>query len=943
MAENSQIGVWGGRSVAVISLSDLLKGVNAKEYTFDNWITTAIFAYSDASIMYALTAHNVVLHVQSSSGKINKKYTCDEKSILYSGSLKPLANGKDVMVASGTVLGGVVIWDMTSGTIKHNFTSHEGSIFGLAFSSDSQKLISCSDDRSIRLWDLSTGAHLATGWGHLARIWDLHFYENDQIISVSEDCTARIWKISGDALETSEVFDGHIGRNVWCGAINAESHILATGGGDGRIRLWDLERKDQLEKSREYLSLEDTQKDIPTPLAKSEVFKNYTQLDGNMVVATSEGRVIVLDKTMMYREVKLSDQKVDTYLIVKGWDEIRVAAIASRDGQVYLLHTSVEDKVQIIHNDLQAKLTDILVWSFKSKYYVLAQSQNPKDPFIVTRLGLQEGILTQEEQFKLEPPSAFLSTSAALLNESTLFLGSRHGGIVVYDLVSSTSPVNCWRHVASSSDSVTSLIFKSNALHFTTRGGQFAVALIDRNDQEFMLSIVSSNKLQRGSIEGSIFANGQKLLYGFRNDLFFIWNETKQYEIANEKCGGPHRAWQLTLNESSESHYRLIYTKASKVILLSSDCLANKFNSTLLQDGTHGREIRDIAFSPINYPFGRVVATASEDTCINLACIGIDSTLQTHCTLRKHISGLQKLRWSQDGTYLYSSAAREEFVVWKISLTADNNVFATPVASLPTSSDNPDLRIMNFSVTPVSKTFSLIVTVYSDSAIRIWVLDHDKLCFTQIGNGYYRTCCILNADLVVLGLAAHLLISSTDGHLVSWDISKLLERAGISISNSQLKSDAPSDIEPTTLPKPSFSLQLHQSSVKDSILYGPYDGTYYHISGGDDNAIALAKIDLTQITGEKIFSIPSAHSSTITGISKIETGDDSYSFVTVGVDQNVKLWSVLKTNDQWTSIKLLDERYTTVADTGALDVASFEENKAGIMIGGSGLSFWTVK
>lgn len=940
--EDLQIGVWGGRSITVISLPDLLESVSPQEYRFDNWITTAVFAHSNADILYALTAHNVVLQVQSSSGKINKKYTCDEKSILYSGSLKPLPNGKDVIVASGTVLGGVIVWDMVYGTIKHNFTNHEGSIFGLVFSSDCQKLVSCSDDRSIRLWDISTGAHLATGWGHLARIWDLHFYANDQIISVSEDCTARIWKISGDVLETSEVLDGHLGRNGWCGAINAESHILATGGGDGRIRLWDLERKDQLEKSKEYLSLEDTQRNIPTPLAKSEVIKNYTQLNGNIVMATSEGRIIVLDQNMRFREVKVSDQKVDTYLIVKGWEEISVAVIASRDGQVYLLHISAGDKVQIIHNGLQAKLTDILVWSFKSKYYVLAQSQNPKDPFIVTRLGRKEGILTLEEQHKLEPPSAFLSTSAALLDEKTLFLGSRHGGIVVYDLVSSTSPVNCWRHVASSTDSVTSLIFKFNALHFTTRGGQFAVALIDRNSQDLTLTLVSSNKLQRGSIEGSIFANGQKLLYGFRNDLFFIWNETKQYEIANEKCGGPHRAWQLTLSESNESHYRLIYTKASKVILLSSDCLVNKFNSTLLQDGTHGREIRDIAFSPIKYSFGRVVATASEDTCINLACIGIDSTLQTHCALRKHISGLQKLRWSQDGTYLYSSAAREEFVVWKISLTADKNVFATPLVSLPTSSDNPDLRIMNFSVTSISKTFSLIVTVYSDSAIRIWVLDHEKLCFTQIGNGYYRSCCLLNADLVVLNSAAYLLISSTDGHLVSWDISQILANAGISIINSQLKSDTPSADEPSSLPKPSISLQIHQSSVKDSILYGPYDGSYYHVSGGDDNAIALAQLDLTQSTGEKIFSIPSAHSSTITGISKIESGTDSCTFLTVGVDQNVKLWSVLKNNDQWSSIKLLDERYTTVADTGALDVASFEESKAGIMIGGSGLSFWTV-
>lgn len=938
--ENERVAFWGGRSIGICLLSDLIQGnVIGTERVLDNWITTTSFAYEDSTALYCLTAHNVVLKVEAETGKVQKKYACDEKSILYSGALKPLSDGNSVLVASGTVLGGVVVWDLRSGAIKHNFTSHEGSIFGLAFSNDASKLVSCSDDRSIRLWNLDTGEHLATGWGHLARIWDLHFYGNDRIVSVSEDCTARVWNVTGDVLETSEVLEGHLGRNVWCGAIDYENDVLATGGGDGRVRLWDLERKTCIDKHREVISLKDSERDCGPPLNNSEIFKNYTQLNGSMLVATSEGRVMVLGSNNKFRELVLPGAKVDTYLIIKGWEDIGVAAIASRDGQVYLAHASSNDTVVVLQNDLQAKLTDILVWSFESKYYVLAQSQNPKDPFIVSKLSLVDNVLSLEAQYKLEPPSTFLSTSAAMYNEATLFFGSRHGGLSVYSLDESPEPINCWRHVTFSSDSITSLIFRKGVLHFTDRGGQFAVAAISKTEEgQFALSIVSSNKLQRGSIEGSIFANGQKLLYGFRNDLFFIWNETKQSEVANEKCGGPHRAWQLTLSESDESHYRLIYTKASKVVLVSSDCLKNKFNTRLIQDGTHGREIRDIAFSPNLYPFGRIVATVSEDTCINLATIDYESSLKNHCTLRKHISGLQKLRWSHDGTYLYSSAAREEFVVWKVSLTPSKDVYAAPVATLPTSSANPDLRIMNFSVSQINNHLSLVVTIYSDSAIRIWVLDNTGYSFTQIGNGYYRTCCLLNVNLIVTGSFAHLLISATDGYVSSWDVTSILKNVGISV-DTRLSADQISEAPVASLSKPSIHLQIHQSSVKDSILFGPYENeVYYHVSGGDDNSITLAKINFSNEAAQNILCIPSAHSSTITGISVVSK--ESPTFVTVGVDQNVKLWTI---PSSWDSIELIHERYTTVADTGALDVAAFSNDKVGIMIGGSGLSFWTIK
>lgn len=938
--ESGKIGVWGGRSISVFRLSDLLAG-KVSETRLNNWITTASFGYSDNDFFYCLESHNKVLKINTKTMAIDKKFMCNERSILYSATLFPISH-EVTLVASGTVLGGVVVWDLLSGKILYNFTDHEGSIFGVTFSQDGSKIISCSDDRSIRLYDLKTGKALATGWGHLARIWDLHFYDDSTIISVSEDCTARIWSIDDDTLQTIQVLEGHLGRNVWCASIEYDSKVLATGGGDGRIRLWDLEQKQKIDRSRELFALEDTQKDVLTPLIKGEVFKNYTQLQGNFLVATSTGRVLVLDSKLTFREVPLNEfnTPVDTYLIIRCWEKAGVVAIASRDGNVYLVHLLDGDKVTVINNSLVAKLTDIHTWESNGIYYLLSHSQNPKDSFILSELSFNNQNLELIQQYKLTPPTTFLPTSAAVYNDTSLFVGSRHGGIAVYNFKDSFKPVNCWRHVGNSTDSITSLLFTKDSLHFTTRGGQFAVSTILKSDEGYLLNIISSNKLQKGSIEGSIYSNNQKLLYGFRNDLFFIWNETHQYEVANEKCGGPHRAWQLSLNVNDESYYRFIYTKASRVVLVSSDCLTKKFNSTLLQDGTHGREIRDIALSPqLLSNSTRIVASASEDTCINLATVSVDSGLKNKSILRKHVSGLQKLLWSEDGQFLFSSAAREEFVVWKVSLPSTGDVYATPVAILPPSSHNPDLRIMNFSLTPIANSdFLLLVTVYSDSAIRIWLFNNVNYSFIFISQGVYRSCCLLNADVIVSESRASLLISATDGHLVGWNITSLLNEVKITVSNTVLSMNGTPDIKmPTTFPEKSFKLTLHQSSVKDSIIVGPFNGSYYHISGGDDNAISLAQLDLSSNNVKKTFSIDSAHATTITGVALIPN-KDSIKFITIGADQQVKLWRV---SDSFDFIELEDKKYTTVADAGSLDVALFGDT-AGILIGGSGMSLWKV-
>ncbi len=68
---------------------------------------------------------------------------------------------------------------------------------------DERQLISCSFDKTIKLWDLSNGKVLKTFTGHKAAVFCLHINNDGKILSGSYDNTLKIWDLSsGECVKT---------------------------------------------------------------------------------------------------------------------------------------------------------------------------------------------------------------------------------------------------------------------------------------------------------------------------------------------------------------------------------------------------------------------------------------------------------------------------------------------------------------------------------------------------------------------------------------------------------------------------------------------------------------------------------------------------------------------------------------------------------------------
>ena len=116
-----------------------------------------------------------------------------------------------------------------------------GSIWSVNFSDDSQRVISSSRDRTIKLWEWETGSCIQTIQGNFKRV---NFAEN--FSSMSKDKSKLIF--TGD--DTLQIFDmqteryvhtleGHT-EKILCLALSSDSLQLASSSYDQTIRIWDL-------------------------------------------------------------------------------------------------------------------------------------------------------------------------------------------------------------------------------------------------------------------------------------------------------------------------------------------------------------------------------------------------------------------------------------------------------------------------------------------------------------------------------------------------------------------------------------------------------------------------------------------------------------------------------------------------------------------------------
>src|SRR5262245_27315558 len=118
-------------------------------------------------------------------------------------------------------------------TLRHNSI-----VSSVTFSPDGKMLATGSSDRTVKLWDVTTGQELTTLEGQMAQVRSVAFSPDGKMLATgSDDRTARLWDVTtGQELTTLK---GHM-TQVWSVAFSPDGKMLATGSSDRTVKLWDV-------------------------------------------------------------------------------------------------------------------------------------------------------------------------------------------------------------------------------------------------------------------------------------------------------------------------------------------------------------------------------------------------------------------------------------------------------------------------------------------------------------------------------------------------------------------------------------------------------------------------------------------------------------------------------------------------------------------------------
>jgi WD40 repeat protein len=131
----------------------------------------------------------------------------------------------------------VKVWDAASGREIATLTGHGDRVNACAFSADGLRIVSASDDSTVKVWDAASCHEVATLTGHGAYVNACAFSADGlRIVSGSRDSTVKVWDAaSGRELAT---LNGHDAAVTAC-AFSADGLRIVSGSFDSTVKVWD--------------------------------------------------------------------------------------------------------------------------------------------------------------------------------------------------------------------------------------------------------------------------------------------------------------------------------------------------------------------------------------------------------------------------------------------------------------------------------------------------------------------------------------------------------------------------------------------------------------------------------------------------------------------------------------------------------------------------------
>ena len=497
------------------------------------------------------------------------------------------------------------------------FHGHTDAVNCVAFSPDGERIVSGSNDRTLRMWDARTSQEILTFTGHSGSVLCAVFRrDGTQIVSGSADETLKVW----DATTGQELrnLSGHT-NFINTVAISGDGRQIVSGSGDHTLKVWDAMT------AKEILTLAGHTGSV------------------NSVAFSPDGRQIV------------SGSNDDT---LKVWDATKGQGILTLTGHTDSVHSVAfsPDGKQIVSGSADRTLK---VWDAKTGREILALKEHTGEVRSVafSRNGRRIvsvsddrtlklwGATTGQETLSLKAHAGVFSSVCFSPNGTQVVSGSDDDTLKLWDVTTGQGALTLGGHTGK----VSSVALSPDGRRIVTGSYDETLKVWDvmTGEEAFTCTGHTSSVLSV-----SFSPDGKQIVSGGYDQTVKVWDATNGQEILNLK---EHTGGVAAVAFSSDG---------KQIVSGSDDRTLRVWNATtgeqMLTLRGHTGKVNGVAFSPD----GKRVFSGSDDRSLKVW----DTMTGHEClTLKGHTDRVSSVAFSVDGKQIVSGSDDHTAKVWDAS------------------------------------------------------------------------------------------------------------------------------------------------------------------------------------------------------------------------------------------------------------------------------------
>ncbi|XP_016972101.2 uncharacterized protein LOC108039565 isoform X1 [Drosophila rhopaloa] len=855
-----------------------------------DWINAAMFFEENATdkTRFVLhTSHSALLYLEfnitsSEDCKVLELARCTDSSILYYTRLHGNCYNK-LAIISGNAFGELLLWQtqfpiesecnsiMKTYPLLLRLQAHNGVIHSIDFDLESQLLVTTSDDRSVKFWNIKKSADWTTAelkpmyscFGHGSRVMCVIIFkvgEQTFVATGGEDSYVCIWSTAGELLLKRRQ---HFGAPIWRLGFSEDAHTLYSTSSTGNLVGQNLKEIFNRDRNR------------PTMLSSvgdaNEFPRNIKFLNDDTIVGLSSSN------RLYYTRILPDSPNDNNWLLVNDFPSYKRTVLEVFDG---LIATCGHRRITIHRYNALTNKFENLFDGIRMKGTIRSFQFLSRDQYLVSD-NLGYCLLLKTHELCIDSHIALFNdrepwiTAALLVSEHYLLLGNRKGHVMLYhrslgnDFV--LKDTIKFLHGKMGANFFKLMNVNKDYANVMSGGHEAFLKYLHIGFTDCTLTVRQRESVPLAWVEA---APSEDLVLGFNDNHIVAWS--RQHDVLLQvECGGGNRCWDYRLGSNLLS---IAYVKQKRVLFHSSPLYSAVAVSRIkdIQNNTwHTRNCNTIRLLTPKSQADPFILSAGDDNIIKVTKIINDSLFQC-AELHSHISTVRCLQAhlcksenDSSSWLIFSVGGRSQLCISQLNIDISNKCYITELCThtlqnlTPSKTSTIEARLMAIDIAPHStEGYFSIYVAGADGKISHYIWN----CKNPSHLDFKTFVDIKRCPLTVqwIGNKGLLLITTTNGEIYGFD---------------------------QTLQTICVQLQLHVTGVNTIDIY--VERHILHIlSGGDDENIKYTVLNLDSKRVEYKTEFLGLHNAQVNALSihcrTKETNEESEMFAyTCSIDRQI--------------------------------------------------------